>query len=136
MLGVNRRTPIVLAELASYAQPGSHAVVVSDATPEVPPDTFAAALEVQLRTASTTDRAQLDQLGIAAYDRVIVMSESDRLPAQRAAARSLLTLLHVRDIAALCRERPDDHQRDTRSRRTPSSCERPASTTSSSPTRS
>src|SRR4029078_422370 len=41
----------------------------------------------------------LDDLNIASYDHVIVLSYSDTLDVQNADARTLVTLLHLRSIA-------------------------------------
>ncbi len=57
-------------------------------------------LGVEFRQANTTDRRTLDSLGIEDFDHVIVMCYSDQLDHQRADARTLVTLLHLRDIAA------------------------------------
>jgi hypothetical protein len=103
ILGYNRRTPLVIAELADYAEPGSRVVLVAD----VPVDlaTLPSAgdggrtLAFEHRQGDTTDRDVLDSLDVPGYDRVILMSYSDDLATKRASARSLLTLLHLRDIA-------------------------------------
>ncbi len=51
-----------------------------------------------MRRASTTDRATLESLDAARFDQIIVMCYSDHLDPQRADARTLVTLLHLRDI--------------------------------------
>jgi hypothetical protein len=48
--------------------------------------------------ADTTDRRVLDRLNIPKYDRVIAMA-SDGIDPQQADARTLITLLHLRDIS-------------------------------------
>lgn len=48
----------------------------------------------------TTDRRLLDGLGIPDYDHVITLSYSDQMEVQQADARTLITLLHLRDIAS------------------------------------
>jgi hypothetical protein len=48
-----------------------------------------------------TDRAVLEDLPLDQVDQVILLSRSDELDAQRADARTLITLLHLRDIADL-----------------------------------
>jgi voltage-gated potassium channel Kch len=102
ILGYNRRTPLVIAELAEYAEPGSQAVLVADVAIDparlpLPGDDGALAFEY--REGDTTERGVLDALDVPGYDRVILMSYSDDLTIKRASARSLLTLLHLRDIA-------------------------------------
>jgi voltage-gated potassium channel Kch len=104
ILGYNRRTPLVISELAAYAEPGSTVLLVSDVPIDrsvVAVDGAAAAnLRLEHRAANTNDRAVLDALDVPNYDRVIVMSYADHVAPKRAGARSMLTLLHLRDIAA------------------------------------
>jgi hypothetical protein len=105
ILGYNHRTPLVIDELRQYAAPGSRVDLVAD----VPIDLAAIErsgssperLAISHREGKTTERDVLDELGIETYDRVIVMGYSDDLDGPRASARSLLTLLHLRDIARL-----------------------------------
>ena len=52
-----------------------------------------------VRQADTTNRAVLDALDVAVFDHIIVLCYSDALEPQRADARTLITLLHLRDIA-------------------------------------
>jgi len=51
-----------------------------------------------VREGETTDRDLLNELGIADYDHVIVLAYST-LEAQEADAKTLVTLLHLRDMA-------------------------------------
>jgi hypothetical protein len=53
------------------------------------------------RPADTTDRTVLDAVTAEGFDHVVVMSYSDFLDEQRADARTLVTLLHLRDIEAI-----------------------------------
>lgn len=103
ILGYNRRTPLVVAELATYAVRGSRVVLVADlplhATDVAIDPAYAGNLTLERHSANTNDPAVLEGLGVHAYDRVIVMSYVDDLSPQRAAGRALLTLLHLRDIA-------------------------------------
>jgi hypothetical protein len=98
MIGWNRRAPRVVAELDEYVQPGSELLVVTEHGETELPAT--AGLSVEVRRAPTTDRATLEGLGVAGFDRIMVMCYSDDLDAQRADARTLVTLLHLRDILA------------------------------------
>ena len=103
VLGYNRRTPLVVAELDAYAKPGARVELMA-AHPlgrEVL-DAAVAGLErlsVLTHPGETTDRAQLDALDLARFDRVIVMSDAHAPDRARADARVLVTLLHLRDIA-------------------------------------
>lgn len=98
MLGWNERAPIMLRELDRYAEPGSTITVVSTyGEPRIPATTN---LEVRVVAASTTDRDVLDDHVVPGLDQVIVLCYSDHLRPQAADARTLVTLLHVRDILA------------------------------------
>ena len=49
--------------------------------------------------ADTTSRRVLEDLDVASYDHVVTLSYSDDLDAQSADSRTLITLLHLRDMA-------------------------------------
>lgn len=98
LIGWNERAPIVLRELDKYAPPGSGLTVVTSYGPEQMP--AMANLDVHVVSASTTDRATLERHVTVDLDQVIVLCYSDDLEAQAADARTLVTLLHVRDILA------------------------------------
>jgi voltage-gated potassium channel Kch len=98
VLGWNHRAPLIVHELDQYAASGSELLVVSELgdTEFPPPDN----LRTEVRRASTTDRAALASLGVEGFDQVIVLCYSDHLDPQRADARTLVTLLHLRDMLA------------------------------------
>jgi voltage-gated potassium channel Kch len=96
LIGWNERAPIVLRELEHYAQPGSTlTVLTSFGTPEVPEFDN---LRVSVVSGNTTDRATLEQHVVPSLDQVIVLCYSEDLDVQAADARTLVSLLHVRDI--------------------------------------
>jgi ion channel POLLUX/CASTOR len=96
LLGWNERAPIVVSELDHHAVPGSTlTVLTSYGTPDVPRLKH---LEVTVVNGSTTDRATLDRHVTEGLDQVIVLCYSNDLGVQAADARTLVTLLHVRDI--------------------------------------
>jgi voltage-gated potassium channel Kch len=98
VLGWNSGAHAVLRELDNFAVRGSELLVVSEmGVPDVrKPRNFTA----WVREGQTTDRATLDSLDIASFDQVIVLCYSDDLDVQRADARTLITLLHLREILA------------------------------------
>ena len=103
VLGWNWRGGRVLRELDAYVATGSSAVVVAD---EPSTEGTVAALAAELRhievsfhDADSTDRGVLDGLAVSTFDQVIVLCYGDQLDAQAADARTLVTLLHLRDIA-------------------------------------
>jgi voltage-gated potassium channel Kch len=104
ILGWNARTGSVINEFARYLAAGSSVTVVAD----YPPAREAVerecadcdAIDLRVEIGNTTDRRTLERLDLAVFDHVIVMPYSDQLDHQRADARTLVTLLHVRDIVA------------------------------------
>jgi len=102
VLGWNARSMTVIRELDNYAVAGSHVTVIAETDSAAEPlaqATFSH-LEVEFHEAPTTDRQTLDSLDVPSYDAVIVMCYSELLDPQRADARTLVTLLHLRDMAA------------------------------------
>jgi voltage-gated potassium channel Kch len=98
VLGWNDRGATVVAELDEYVAPGSELLVVTEFGDTDFPDP--ANLRADVRRASTTDRATLESLNVASFDRILVLCYSDDLEPQRADARTLVTLLHLRDMLA------------------------------------
>jgi voltage-gated potassium channel Kch len=103
ILGWNHRAPAIIAELDAYVAAGSTLSLVAD---EPGIETAIASRATELRHqqvtvahGDTTDRRQLEALAVQTFDHVIVLGSSDRLGAQEADARTLVTLLHLRDIA-------------------------------------
>ena len=96
MLGWNERAATVVRELDEYAQTGSTLEILTEfGTPDVPDLTNLTATVTRGRT---SDRATLDRFDVKEYDQIIVLCYSDELPVQRADARTLVTLLHLREI--------------------------------------
>jgi Trk K+ transport system NAD-binding subunit len=104
VLGWNRRARSVVSEFDKYLEAGSSMTVVSSYD-EHRADVEAEAREltnlaVRFEHGDTTDRSTLERLRIEQYDHVMVLCYSDELDAQRADARTLVTLLHLREIAS------------------------------------
>lgn len=102
ILGWNRRAPLMIHQLEAYVAPGSVVTVVTEAPAAAAP--FAerrAALQnlgVTVHGGDTVERALLERFMDGSYDHVIVLGDSDRLGPQEADARTLITLLHLRDL--------------------------------------
>nr|MBA2533482.1 NAD-binding protein [Rubrobacter sp.] len=100
ILGWNDRAPRIVAELDHYVHPGSEATVVT-------PDgylTTSAFEELEKQTVTThvgdtTDRHVLDELGVASYDHVIVLGNPGGPDPNATDSKTLVTLLHLREIA-------------------------------------
>ncbi|HEX8102494.1 MAG TPA: hypothetical protein VF533_07780, partial [Solirubrobacteraceae bacterium] len=101
LLGWNRRAGSVVRELDGFVAPGSTMTVVARggaAPAELAADGLRN-LSVSVQAGDVTDRRTLERLGVEGYDHVMVLGESDDVEPQRADARTLVTLLHLRDIA-------------------------------------
>ncbi|MBI4314409.1 MAG: potassium transporter TrkA [Chloroflexi bacterium] len=102
ILGWNWRVPTILHELDHYVAPVSAVTVVAD-FPDGEAEIAAHCPDLAHQTVGyqlgdTTDRRTLDSLAIPTYQHVIILC-SDALEEQKADARTLITLLHLRDIA-------------------------------------
>jgi voltage-gated potassium channel Kch len=104
LLGWNRRAPAIIRELDRYVAAGSTVMIVAASGAADPELTRLrselANQRIESQEADSTDRAVLDGLGVEGFDHIIVLCYSDTLDVQRADARTLITLLHLRDIAA------------------------------------
>ncbi|HEX3126075.1 MAG TPA: potassium transporter TrkA [Thermoanaerobaculia bacterium] len=103
LLGWNERGPAIVHELDRYVAPGSELTLVADVPGIVGiVEQECGDLERQkltCREADTKDRRVLDALGVESYDQIILLCYSDQLDVQEADARTLITLLHLRDMA-------------------------------------
>ena len=100
MLGWNWRAPIIIKELANYLRPNSTLCIVADSAicqPDLPKDFKN--LKLEFYPGNTTNRNILENLSLGQYDHIILLSYSDNLDVQTADASTLITLLHIRDIA-------------------------------------
>jgi voltage-gated potassium channel Kch len=102
VLGWNRRAPTIIRELDGYVAGGSAVVVVADTTGvEAALDALRPTLanqSVRFERADTTSRAMLETLDVGSFDHIVVLCYSDSLEIQRADSRTIITLLHLRDI--------------------------------------
>jgi hypothetical protein len=105
LLGWNERAAAILRELDGYVAPGSVAHVVADVD-ELDAELLRTGaglrnLEVGAKQDDVTDRRTLDAISIGSYHHVVVLSGgSDGVEPDRADARTLVTLLHLRDMQA------------------------------------
>ncbi|WP_243058017.1 NAD-binding protein [Nocardioides sp. SR21] len=96
LIGWNERAPIVLREMDKYATPGSTLTVLTSFDVRDVPQL--STLQVTVAPGPTTDRRTLEEHVRPDLDQVLVLCYSDDLEPQAADARTLVTLLHVRDI--------------------------------------
>ena len=96
VLGYNDGLNAMMRELSEYVAPGSDVLVVADiAEPE---STSYDKLKVAFKHGDTTNRAVLESLSVGNFDHIIVLAYK-QLDTQRADAKTLITLLHLRDMA-------------------------------------
>ncbi|KAA0280618.1 MAG: potassium transporter TrkA [Chloroflexi bacterium] len=102
ILGWNRSGPIIVRELDNYVAKGSELLIVSDVDnleKQILRDVGKLKNQrLKVMEGDIRDRALLDELGVTEYDHVIVLAYS-HLDVQEADAITLVTLLHLRDIA-------------------------------------
>ncbi len=102
ILGWNKRGRTIVRELENYVAAGSFLKIVAD-VPEVEAHLQGVAenlqhLAVELETGDTTDRKLLDALELTSFEHIIILCYEEHLEAQAADAKTMITLLHLRDI--------------------------------------
>jgi K+/H+ antiporter YhaU regulatory subunit KhtT len=102
ILGWNERVPMIIRELDHYVAPESAVTVVAardGAEAELRQGVGQLANQsLAFTAAQPTNRAALEALDIPSYHHVILLT-NEGLPEQEADARTLITLLHLREIA-------------------------------------
>ena len=95
VLGAHAGLPSILDSLASSFAPGSTVSVIADVDVALP-----ARFEesVSTRRADTSDRDVLETVDLASFDHVIVLPDRERFSKHAADARTIVTLLHLRDL--------------------------------------
>lgn len=97
ILGYNNSLHPMLDELNQYVAPGSTATVVAETAP---PDFGSFKnLTVSFVPGDATNRGVLESLDVHEFEHIIVLADKDTPKAHRADARTLITLLHLRDMA-------------------------------------
>lgn len=96
ILGCNGDLELIVRELNEYVAPGSEALVLADTEPA--PTQGLANLSVEYRRGDATSRSVLDSLDAPAFDHIVVLADRELEDTQRADAKTLVTLLHLREI--------------------------------------
>jgi len=99
----NRLAPVIIAEIDSYAVPGSSITILSQ-NRNIDENKDIAGIEnciIYTKNGDPTSPSILSSLDISNFDNIIVVSDSDNLNKMEADSRSLITLLHLR---RLCQE--------------------------------
>ncbi|MBN1306058.1 MAG: NAD-binding protein [Anaerolineales bacterium] len=101
LIGWNRCAATIIREMDHYVPKKSEMLVIAEADIQAETSACAAELHNQkltFRKGDPTSRKLLETLNADEYDHVIVLSNGS-LPVQEADSRTLVTLLHLRDIA-------------------------------------
>ncbi len=102
ILGWNKRGKTIVRELDNYIAQGSFLKIVAD-MPEVEIQQSGIAenlqhLTLEFEAGDTTDRKMLDALDLTSFQHIILLCYAEQLDAQAADAKTMITLLHLRDI--------------------------------------
>jgi hypothetical protein len=103
ILGTNERLRLVLRELAPYGALGSQTLVVGEDA-EIGEAVAASSrtlhphLNVTYRKGDMSERELLDSLNVLGYEYILVLSETGARSHDVSDARTMVTLLHLRDI--------------------------------------
>jgi Trk K+ transport system NAD-binding subunit len=117
ILGTNASIPAILEEMSNYVAPDSRVVIVDqiDAT-EI---SAFENMSIEYVVGDGTKRSVLEHLSIARFDHIVLLADKDRFGVQQADARTLLTLLHLRELSRksgkalnIVSEMLDDHNRE------------------------
>lgn len=104
VLGASERLSLVLLELDAYLSPGSETVVLGedeDGQVAGQLDAIRGAIQnmaITFRPGDVTDRSLLDALDVPSFHHVLVLSEQRGRSQDMADSRTMLALLHLRDI--------------------------------------
>jgi len=103
LMGWNWKAPAIIRELDRYVPKGSTLTIMATRdglTEMISGQALALSNEkVNFMPGDITDRRKLDSLDLEEYDHIILLCYSDDLTVQKADARTMITLLHLRDIA-------------------------------------
>ncbi len=99
ILGCNSNLQDILLEMASYMQPGSKVHIVADVPCALNLDIHG--LEIEYSEKDPTSRKVLESLKVSAFDHIVVLADRNRYTSQRGDARTLLSLLHLREMAKI-----------------------------------
>ena len=97
VLGYNDSLHAMLRELSEYVAPGSSVTIVADV--DQPEFAEYPNLSITFTRGDTTSRTVLGQVPVVDFAHIIVLAYKETLDTQRADAKTLITLLHLREIA-------------------------------------
>ncbi|MFB6717641.1 potassium transporter TrkA [Streptomyces sp. NPDC056237] len=97
LIGENSRTAKLVTLLDSFVQPGSTLDIAAPRRPEAALSDTLANLTVGFKACEPTRRSSLEALDLGGYQHIVVLSD-DTIASGPADDRTLVTLLHLRDI--------------------------------------
>ncbi|MEU8763391.1 potassium transporter TrkA [Streptomyces sp. NPDC048659] len=97
LIGANSRTAKLVTLLDSFVEPGSTLDIAAPRRPAAVLHERLAHLSVGFKRCEPTRRSSLEALDLGGYQHIVVLSD-DSVPPGRADDRTLVTLLHLRDI--------------------------------------
>lgn len=97
VLNVNTVLPVMIGELDEYVAPGSEVVIVNSG--EVPAMPAVTNLTLTHVDGDPTKRPVLDALSVGSFDHIILLADTEHYESEQADSRTLVTLLHLRDLA-------------------------------------
>jgi ion channel POLLUX/CASTOR len=102
ILGWNKRAATIVRELDNYVPANSFLKIVADApAEEIERSGISQNLQrltIEFEAGETTDREVLDALDLTSFQHIILLCYAEQLDAQAADAKTMITLLHLRDI--------------------------------------
>jgi len=103
LMGWNWKAPSIIRELDNYVPKGSAITIVATAEGiQSKLDELTGELKnlkITFLEGDITDRKNLESLNLGSFGHIILLCYSDDLAVQKADARTMITLLHLRDIA-------------------------------------
>ena len=103
ILGWNRQAITIIRELNNYVSKGSQVHIVADASDaeQIIAEEWVnlVNLLVTFKKGDSSSRRTLDSLNCHTYHHIIILSYANRKKIQEADARTIFTLLHLRDLA-------------------------------------
>ena len=105
LLGWNQEAPTIIRELDKYVPNGSELMIMADYIVKdinISIDKIKGELRnhsLEFLFGNICDRETLENLNIPSFDHIILLSYSDIMGPQKADARTLVTLLHLRDMS-------------------------------------
>ena len=117
ILGTNHSLSLILAEINDFSPIGSAVKIVDTYIPEIAGEHLK--LQIETVTAEPSSRKVLQSVNLADFNHIIVLADRESRTSEQADARTLLTLLNLRELmkesprpANIVSEMLNDHNRE------------------------